>query len=105
MSDKSEYYIRNYAANLFVVSVFYIGYSFYETSMFFDVIILMVLSFIVFKWKSRVASLLTISFGCVSLFLLFGTTDWLRFALSFVILWSGGMALYHSNKYHKIRKG
>ncbi len=92
--------IKNNAANLVVVAAFYLGYAFFEGSIAYDAILLVILGFIIPKWKSRIASVLALVFGIISLYyLLAGSNiDGFRAFAALAIIWSGALCSFYTFK-------
>jgi hypothetical protein len=99
--------IKSNAANLIVVAALYIGYAFFEISLLYDSVILLVLGLVILKWKSRVASVAAFIFGGVSIYFLISSSnsDGIRFFAAGAILWSGALSTYFTIKLPKLIAG
>ena len=104
-SDKCLNKIKSNAANLYVVAAFYIGFAFFDVSLITYVVILVVLGLPILKWQSRIASIITILFGIISLYIFANNSSFDSLVLigAVVIIWSGVLATYYSFKYHKLQ--
>lgn len=99
--------IKSNAANLIVVSALYIGYAFFEVSLLFDSIILLVLGLIILKWKSSIASSIAFIFGLISVYFLVNSSssDAIRFLAAGTIVWSGALSMFYTIKLPKLSSG
>ena len=107
MSDRSNEIknpINSIAANLVVIAAFNVGFAFFNFTFFFDVLILLILAFCLFKWKSRVVSILILASGLLALYYQmdspFDAGGW-RIALIAWWVLSGIVSLYHTVRFQK----
>ena len=104
-SNEIQDSIKSIAANLVVIAAFNVGFAFFNFTLFIDVLILLVLAFSLFKWKSRVVSILILAFGLIALYYQMDrpldTGGW-RIALILWWVWSGIVSLYHTVRFQKI---
>ncbi|MBA6225368.1 hypothetical protein H4J51_09410 [Colwellia sp. MB02u-18] len=107
MSDSSneiQNSIKSIAANLVVIAAFNVGFVFFNFTLFIDVLILLVLAFCLFKWKSRVVSILILASGLLALYYQmdspFDAGGW-RIALIAWWVLSGIVSLYHTVRFQK----
>ncbi len=98
--------IKSNVGNLAVVAAFNLGFAFFEVSIFIDVAILSLLGFGIYKWNSRICSVLALLFGCTVLYFQFPNfTDvggW-RIALALWWVYSGALLTFYTIKYHRPR--
>jgi len=101
----AENSIRNYAANLVCISAFYAGFAFFNHLFLYDIAILLVLSFWLFKKQSIASAILIFVFGIIAV--LFALQQpkfaggW-HLALAAWWVWSGGASIYFVLKLKRV---
>jgi len=96
--------IKSNVANIGVVAAINIGFAFFQVSIFIDVAILALLGIGIYKWNSRVCSVLALVFGSISLYFqvynFFEAGGW-RIALILWWMYSSALLTFYTVKYHR----
>jgi hypothetical protein len=104
-SNEIQDSIKGVAANLVVIAAFNVGFAFFNFTLFIDVLILLVLAFCLFKWKSRVVSILILASGLLALYYQmdspFDAGGWRIASIAWWVL-SGIVSLYHTVKFQNL---
>ena len=105
--SSAENSIRNYAANLVCISAFYAGFAFFNHLFLYDIAILLVLSFWLFKKQSITSAVLAFVFGLSAVFFALQQPKFAggwHFALAVWWVWSGGASIYFVLKLKRVSK-
>lgn len=96
--------IKSNVSSLVVVAALNIGFAFFQSSIFIDVAILVLLGGCIYKWNSRFCSVLVLVFGFIALYFQlpsFSEVSGWRIALILWWVYSGFLLTFYTIKFHR----
>ena len=102
--SSTENSIRNYPANIFCIAGLYGGFAFFNHLFIYDIVILLVLTFWLFKKQSIVSSILALAFGVIAFVFALKQPSFAggwHLGLTVWWIWSAAFTVYYTLKFKR----